>query len=213
MPPIFLSVEQTNELLLALFGAGVSIFFVALLEYGDQKARLEDRLLVQAERVVSLYEGLEECLIETSSLDSERTFDLFVKFFEEESKGRVRILPVDHSARDRLIQHIEQCGADHCSKYADDPNSNFNRYVERQKHRVDAAAKSYMSDKIPSYEKDLEETIEALDYLLGDGPKKQLYSTRSSNKSENPKKKSTISQKASATPWEKKKKSNEYFTA
>ena len=43
---IGLAGEQMNEVLLAVFGAGISSLFVGVIEYGDRRWELEDRFFI-----------------------------------------------------------------------------------------------------------------------------------------------------------------------
>ena len=83
-PAVLLPAEQMNAILLALLGAGVSIFFSSVCTYRHERKRLEGTFLEAAERVLSGLGGLKECVIEPIGESRETSIRLLKEYFEEE---------------------------------------------------------------------------------------------------------------------------------
>ncbi|TJW09730.1 hypothetical protein [Parvibacter caecicola] len=144
VPAVLLTAEQMNAVLLALLGAGVSIFFSSLCTYRYERKRLENAFLEAAERVLSGLGGLKECAIESIGESREASIRLFKEYFEEEETLRVLGPSDSHEARDRLIQTIERCDESQIGAFLDTPHSSFNRCIERMKRQIESIVDSYL---------------------------------------------------------------------
>lgn len=146
---VLLTCEQMNEILLAVFGAGVSALFVGVMEYWHRMHELESDLLNTAEPLISAVAGLAECSIE-SIADVHDSSDLLIAYFIEESNNALwekgtGILPESHDKRNCIIQNIEGCSDDECESFATDPNSSSSRYIQRVKCSIIKTTESYRS--------------------------------------------------------------------
>lgn len=147
-PPFLLTLEQAHEALLAVFGAGVSIFFASIIEYPQRKNELEDKVLRMAEPLVSALAGL-ECFSVEGIGGSEDASALLMNYLEEEESNAFRRnhegwpAPERHSVRDGLICSIEGCELGDCERFANDPDSSSSRYVSRAKRNLESAAERY----------------------------------------------------------------------
>lgn len=147
-PAIFLEAKDMNEILLAVFGASISIFLTELFEYHYKKQDAETALLNTTERVISGFTGLMSVTVESiGDLEPQDVHNLLIEYFDEESNNL--ILPAlslnIHEARDRLIQAIEHCDTDACDAIASDASSHFNRYVSRVMGSVRKSVEGYLS--------------------------------------------------------------------
>lgn len=172
LPPAILNAEQINELLLALFGAGVSTLFVAAMEYKDQKGKLENELLNIAESLISAVAGLKECTVESIGASAE-SMALLISYLEEESsnalckEGSNSPFYTCQSKRNQIIQAIENCQDDECASFASDPCSSSSRYIARAKQNIKNAAASYLAcDKtMREMGRHIDEKLEEFSYL------------------------------------------------
>lgn len=87
---IGLTDEQMNEVLLAVFGAGISSLFVGIIEYGDRRRELEDRFLFGIEPLLSALGGLDGNCIGSLSM-SEDTLELLLAYYGEEETRAFRL--------------------------------------------------------------------------------------------------------------------------
>lgn len=147
-PAIFLEAKDMNEILLAVFGAGISMFFTELIEYIYKKRDIEMALLNAAERVISAFAELMPVSIESiGDLNSRDKIQLLIEYFDEEYSNQVLpgLLLNSHDARDRLIREIEHCDVDECDAIAADRDSHFNRYRMRLLSSIRKSAEGYLS--------------------------------------------------------------------
>ena len=162
--------EQMNDLLLAVFGAGISILPIELLGYVHDCNNLEKRLLQQAERQISLFAGMKQLSFEsTGNLGSEETCELLRNYFEEASLNMLpgTAFPIRHDARNKLIQAIENCNESECDSYASDESSHFSLFMRRTYRAIRDSFESYrFSFDITSSAKDeFLQTLDELAYL------------------------------------------------
>lgn len=151
---IALTDEQMNEVLLAVFGAGISSLFIGIIEYNDRRWELEDRFLFDIEPLLSALGGLDGSCIGSLSM-SEDTLELLLAYYKEEESRAFRLalkLDVKHEKRDRLIQAIEHCEKDECERYYLDKTSSTRRYLIRLEGEIQESAGRYLrlAEKLPS---------------------------------------------------------------
>lgn len=84
---VILTNEQMNEVLLAVFGAGISSLFVGAIEYCDRCWELEDRFLFGIEPLLSALGGMKECHL-GYPLQCKDPLGLLLAYYEEEESGR-----------------------------------------------------------------------------------------------------------------------------
>lgn len=173
LPPVLLNLGQAHEVLLAVFGAGVSILFAELINYAYHARELEGDLLETAEPLISSLAELRDLTVESVS-DDAPAIDLLVAYFEEEKSNAFwantgSSHAPSHMCRNRLVCAIENCGDDECDKFASDPSSSFSRYVLRTKDYLDDSAKRYWwCDKaFCGSGRDLDANLARLSYLSG----------------------------------------------
>lgn len=87
---IALTDEQMNEVLLAVFGGGISSLFVGVIEYSDRRRELEDCFLFGIEPLLSALGGLDECCIRSLSTP-EVTLELLLAYYKEEESRAFRL--------------------------------------------------------------------------------------------------------------------------
>lgn len=145
-PAILIDSMQMNEVLVALFGAGISIFFSSICSYRYERKKLENALLERAERALSGLHGLRECVIESAGGSRASSVELLLGYFEEEENRFCNIIDSQENnvARNKLIRVVERCDESQVETYLNDPNSSFNRFVERSRKSIDSAADSYL---------------------------------------------------------------------
>lgn len=146
---VMLSCEQMNEILLAVFGAGVSALFVGVMEYWHRMHQLENDLLNSAEPLISAVADLAECTVESIG-DVRDPTALLIDYFEEERVNALRrkgtgILPVKHDKRNCIIREIERCSDEECESYASDSCSSSSRYIQRAECNIVKSIASYRS--------------------------------------------------------------------
>ena len=145
---ILLSSNQINEVLLAIFGAGISSLGVGLIEYCHHKNKLENRLLITAEPLISAVAGLKQCNFERIG-DGVNASSLLVAYFEEKEsnellgKSASPVFPASHVARNTLICAIEHCDEGKCDLYANNPGSSSSRYIARFEKNLLEVANTY----------------------------------------------------------------------
>lgn len=151
---IALTDEQMNEVLLAVFGAGISSLFVGVIEYSDRRRELEDRFLFDIEPILSALGGLDECCIRSLSTP-EDTLELLLAYYKEEESRAFRLslnLDAKHEKRDCLIQTIEHCEKDECERYYLDKTSSTRRYLISFEDEIQKLVGRYLrlAEKLPS---------------------------------------------------------------
>lgn len=173
LPPFLLNLDLAHEVLLAVFGAGVSILFAELINYAYHARELEGDLLETAEPLVSSLVALSDLTVESVG-DDVPAADLLVAYFEEEESNAflANAVPshaLSHLCRNRLICAIENCGDDECDKFASDPFSSFSRYVLRAKGYLDDLARKYRwcDEAFRGSGRDLDAKLARLSYLSG----------------------------------------------
>lgn len=107
-----LTAGQMNEVLLAVFGAGVSSFGVGLIEYRYYRVDSEDKLLKKAHLLISAIDGLEEFRL--GHVEGFNAEQLFLDYLREEETNQAVIggplsIVLSHASRDALIVAIEHC--------------------------------------------------------------------------------------------------------
>lgn len=170
LQPVLLTVDQANEMLLAIFGAGISTFFAALMEYQHRKRELEDDLLKMVEPLISAVAGIKNVPIEliAPGFDS---VNMLTAYFEEDESNAMwsgGVVPMSHGARDALISAIEGCDAEECERYLSDPHSHSSRYIERAKRNLKKQAENYGA---------CDKTFREMDSLVDGELKKIAYLT------------------------------------
>lgn len=170
VPALVLEAEQLNELLLAVFGAGVGSFSVGIIEYCSQRNELENKLFDAMEPLISALAGLKECVIESiSGVKDPR--QLILDFYTERSSSKFRsaIFPDGNvnQARDRLVRAIEGCSLDECDKYFNDEGSLVRRYLKRFESNLEQSVDSYLNlgNKLACVN-ELQSTVRQLAYLF-----------------------------------------------
>ena len=173
LPPVLLSLDQAHEVLLAVFGAGVSILFAEFINYAYHARELEGDLLETAEPLISSLAQLGDLTVENVG-DDGPAVDLLVAYFEEEESNAFwanNSSPhaPSHVCRNRLICAIENCGVDECDKFASDPFSSFSRYVLRAKGYLDDLARKYRwcDEAFRGSGRDMDAKLARLSYLSG----------------------------------------------
>ncbi len=171
LPPFLLTLEQAHEVLLAVFGAGVSIMFAELINYRHHLRELERDLLEAAEPLISSLAEIDGHPIETFG-KGEDTHALLAEFLEEEEANAFKLrssspLAASHKARNRLIREIERCEEVDCAEFADNPDSSFSRFVLRTKGGLgDWAKKCSSCDKaFHGAGRAIDDTISKMSYI------------------------------------------------
>lgn len=162
--------KQMNDLLLAVFGAGISILPIELLGYVHDCNNLEKRLLKQVERQISLFAGMKQLSFESvGDFGSEKTCELLRDYFDEASLNMLPgiAFPTRHDARNKLIQAIENCSEPECDSYASDEASHFNLFMQRAHQSIRDSFEGYRFsfDTANSSKGQLIQTLEDLSYL------------------------------------------------
>ncbi len=145
IPPVWLTADQANNLLLAIFGAACPSFAIGLLEHEFKIRDHESAYLKLCERIYSLIASLRACVVESISGKPEESFNLIEAYFEEldNNEAGIRFAGHLHEARDRIIQIIERCEPDECYRFAMKPLSSSSRYFDRLHLNVDEALEGY----------------------------------------------------------------------
>lgn len=151
---VILTNEQMNEVLLAVFGAGISSLFVGAIEYCDRCWELEDRFLFGIEPLLSALGGMKEFHL-GYPLQCEDPLGLLLAYYEEEESYVSQLLGISdakHEQRDRLIQAIEHCEKDECERYYLDEDSQTRRYLLCLENAFQESVEQYrrLADKFPS---------------------------------------------------------------
>ena len=139
LPPILLSAEKMNEVLLAIFSAGVSSLFIGLLEYSYKLKQYEERLLIRAERMISSFGGMRECAIESvRGVDNTSgTINLIQSYLDESSYTMHLVSSANpHEFRDKLISAIECSDNINFDAVENNADSDFSKYVSRLKRNL-----------------------------------------------------------------------------
>lgn len=165
-----ISSNQMNDLLLAVFGTGISILPIELLGYIQDCNYLEERLLQQAEHQISLFAGMKRLSCESiGNLNNKTVCELLRDYFDEESSNTLpgTAIPVRHDARNKLIQAIENCKESECDSYAIDETSHFNTFMRRTYRSIRNTFESYrFSFEITSNSRNqFLQTLDDLSYL------------------------------------------------
>ena len=167
-PPILLSAEHANETLLALFGAGISSLFVGTLEYRSERTKLEQRIITQAEPVLSSIAGLQAITVEnyTSIADHKDSADFLIQQLANENP--IQLLSIktqgNTQADGQLFSQSTTASSQQSPTSGDD---HLNRYIQRHKGRISQAARDYantanrLKDTVPP----LHNTISEVAYL------------------------------------------------
>lgn len=146
--------EQVNEVLLAVFGGGISSFFIGLTEYNNCRKELEDRFLFGVEPLLSTLGGIKECAVEPLPHIGDPV-DLLAKYYDEEASNSVQLPGISsskHEIRDRLIQSLEHSNLADCERTFSDEKSSSRRYIARLEDSIQLAVKEYLglADRLPS---------------------------------------------------------------
>lgn len=141
---------KMSEILLAVFGAGISSLGVGILDYHQQKRELEDKLLKMAEPLISAVGGLRDIDIESIE-GTDSPANLLLDYFREQESNAFRknwafsFLPVQHDSRNALICAIEQCNESDVESFMQDEGSCSMRYIHRQIDHLNSSIESYRS--------------------------------------------------------------------
>ena len=144
IPPIILTSDQMNELLLAIFGAGMGALATGILEYISYKKTLENKLLEQIEPLISGLSFIRHLSLEhiNVNINSE---SLYLAYLDEVESNSLNIIKKSHTARTELIRAIERCPEAKCHKHLWNPRSHYNRYLDRAKSTIDEIANAYLT--------------------------------------------------------------------
>ena len=165
MPPIILTSEQMNELLLAVFGAGMGALATGMLEYISYKRTLENNLLEQIEPLISGLSTIRRLSLEPID-DDNNCKSLYLAYLDEEGSNSLNIIKTSHTARTELIKAIERCPKVECYIHLLNPSSHYNRYLNRTKSNIDKIANDYLSLAVRlSYARTGLQTANDINYL------------------------------------------------
>ena len=164
-PSIILSTEQMNELLLAIFGAGMGALATGVLEYINYKRNLENELLEQIEPLISGLSSIKSLALESFG-DQQCSDLLYLAYLDEEESNSSNLIAKSHAARTALITAIENCREDECDRYISDVQSSNRRYLDRARSAVDEIATNYLylDVKLENIQKTLQ-IIDDINYL------------------------------------------------
>ena len=172
---LVLTAGQMSEVLLAVFGAGVSSFGVGLIEYRYYRIDSEDKLLNKAHLLISAIDGLEEfCLCDIEGCNAEQ---LLLDYLREEETNRAvaggpMSIVLSHASRDALIVAIEHCDEGQIAHVIENKHSCFTIYVSDSISELEKVIKSYryydrcLKEVVP----DIKGLIEQMSYLSQDIP-------------------------------------------
>lgn len=165
IPPIFLTSDQMNELLLAIFGAGMGALATGTLEYISYKRTLENNLLEQIEPLISGLSIIRRLGLE--AIDDDNSSDsLYLAYLDEEELNSLTFHKKTHTARTELIKAIERCPKAECRKHLSNRHSHYNRYLDRAKSTIDEIVNAYLSlDAKFCYARDCLHTSNDINYL------------------------------------------------
>ena len=165
---------KIDDILLAVFGAGISSLGVGILEYHQQKKELEDKLLNMVGPLISAVEGLRE--IDVGSIEgTNKPADLLLDYFREaesnelRKKGAFSIFPAKHDSRNALVCAIERCGENDVESFIQDESSSSMVYIHQHIDRLNRALESYLNcDKVLHQQGPLiDSEITRASYLFG----------------------------------------------
>lgn len=147
IPAVWLTVDQANNLLLAIFGAACPSFAIGLLEHESKIRDHESAYLKLCERIYSELASLRKFVVEPISESPEETAELIGAYFEEldNNSARTKLTGSSREARNEIIQMIEHCQPDECYRFAMRPLSSSSRYFDRLHSNFDEALESYRS--------------------------------------------------------------------
>ena len=146
MPPLVFNAVQMNDLLVAIFGAGIGSLVISLIEHHSNCKELEESLFENIEPLISALAELKECTIE--SIPDVKYPQRFLKeFYEEQSNCLAAnpLFPSKNEKRDKLIQAIEKCPLGECERYLNNKESSFRRYLSRMESYLDESVISYLN--------------------------------------------------------------------
>lgn len=169
-PAILINDNAMNELLLAMFGAGISIVFTESMEYRYRRNELEDSLLSQSERLISSFAGIKEIALEPlGNASAAETCELLCAYFEERDEGSIlsQLFSEQHKIRNKIIQIVEGCTESECEAYADNSSSCFNRLIKRVEDSIQQTYESYRFCFDNRYDKKNQviETVSGINYF------------------------------------------------
>lgn len=170
-----LTAGQMNEVLLAVFGAGVSSFGVGLIEYRYYRVDSEDKLLKKAHLLISAIDGLEEFRL--GHVEGFNAEQLFLDYLREEETNQAVIggplsIVLSHASRDALIVAIEHCDESQIAYVIENEHSCFAKYVSDSISELEKVIKTYryydrcLKEAVP----DIKGLIEQMTYLSQDIP-------------------------------------------
>ena len=171
---LLLTNKQVNEVLLAIFGAGVSSLGIGILEYRHCKHAFENKLLLAAEPLISAVGGLRELSVESIG-EADDSTRLLLNYLQEEESNRMRArgalsaFPTTHACRDALICAIERCDEGEAESFAQDSNSSSMGYISQAIWRLNNVASSYHScdKRLKEQSALIESEVEEATYLFG----------------------------------------------
>lgn len=173
LSPFLLNLDQAHEVLLAVFGAGVSILFAELINYVYHSRELEKGLLESAEPLVSSLVDLGDLVIENAGDDVDSVV-LLVDYLRGEESNALSAsgcwpFAPGHASRNRLICAVEGYSEDDCDRFAGDPDSSFCRYVLRAKSSLDDLSRKYWwCDKaFRTSGREIDDKLAKISYLSG----------------------------------------------
>lgn len=145
VPAIWLSADQVNNLLLAIFGAACPSFAFGLLEYESRVRDNESTYLKLCERVYSEITGLKECVVGTITDDRDLDFRLVLAYLDELDCNTLSpsFSGTSHTARNNIIKEIEGCELNECCNYAMRPFSRSSIYLDQLESNLITALDSY----------------------------------------------------------------------
>lgn len=189
--PILVSAEQANEALLAIFGAGISVLPFEIIDYIRERKRLEKAFLDLIEPALSNISALEWPTIECMGGGSlEGDVKILYAYFREREANDFALnlkLPTSTKAADTILEYLSVVSTNERNAQLNDPNSNFNRLINRQEGRIKHTLKIYAdcSEKLACVLKQMRDIQTQLDYLprIGIDKATKSYSSNS-NKAE-----------------------------
>ncbi len=170
LPAFVLDYQQMNEVMLAIFGAGVSSLSVGFLEYEHHRNVLEFDLLEHFEPLLSAIAALQCFEVESVGEASCKSMELLKAYYEERELSDFpcfACLHGDRKAAHRLLRAMGYKTENEMRQSLDDPHSNFNRYIDRQSKAIEKAADEYMHylERVKRELPRLKRMVQEMDYL------------------------------------------------
>lgn len=153
---------------MSLFGAGISSLFVGTLEYKSERAKLELRIVTQAEPVLSSIASLQSITVEnyTDIADHKDSVDFLIQQLESENPIQLlSIKPQGNTQADGQL--FSQSTTTISQQSPTSRDDHLNRYMQRHKDRISQVAYDYAhaANRLKDTDLPLRNTISEVAYL------------------------------------------------